>query len=361
MPKDASKTEPNAESKRRWFRYSLRTLFLLMTMICIVAAWTTWKLVPSMQQKHAIDSLRGNGTILTFQYDYQVPYYDGKMKGQPPPEPGSLAKLVGVDLTHDVTKVQLLERSFQTPEDFQQAVSSLRWLPHLRFLQIYSPHRGDLDLKPLARLKDLEQLHLDEDRLDDSAMKYLSKLNHLWNLTLGSGQISDDGLVSVANLKNLKELTVYENQLTDVGLARLANLTGLEQLILAKNQITGSGLGHLANLTKLYDLTLDDNPITDEGLKTLPALPGLSFLSLVRTNVTDASIQVLGKLPADREISISIAGSKISSEGAAKLHKLLPRSTIWIQGSGFNDTSNATEVFLPPGSDDPVVVSPAAN
>src|SRR5262245_39979121 len=196
MSSDAARIESIRRPRWKWFRYSLRSLLLLVTMICVVIAW---KVVPTLQQTYAINALKGTGRYVTFQYDYQFRHIENE-KGKPAPEPSWVAKIFGVDAVHDIVKVQIIDDEYRRPEDFQQAVSSLYYLPRLRYLQIYAPRSAPLDLTPLARLKNLEELHLYEDRVDDDALQNLHRLDHLWNLNLGSNRISDGGLAALSNL-----------------------------------------------------------------------------------------------------------------------------------------------------------------
>jgi hypothetical protein len=93
MSGDTTNAKPSApRPKRRWFRHSLRTLLLALTVIGLVLGL---KVIPTIEQKHAVSALKGNGRLVAYQYDYQLANYHGDVKGNPPPEPACPAKLVG--------------------------------------------------------------------------------------------------------------------------------------------------------------------------------------------------------------------------------------------------------------------------
>jgi hypothetical protein len=100
MSNEATRIEPVIRARRRWFRYSLRTLFLLVTVLCVLCAVLVWKMVPAIRQKNAINAIHGNGTIVASQYDFEVPYFDGNMRanlGQG--QPGLRRSLVSIAST----------------------------------------------------------------------------------------------------------------------------------------------------------------------------------------------------------------------------------------------------------------------
>jgi hypothetical protein len=61
--------------KRRWFAFSLRTMFIMVTMLCIAVAWLTYQLHWIRERHAAMSSLRGR-QILTF--DNGSSYRNGK-------------------------------------------------------------------------------------------------------------------------------------------------------------------------------------------------------------------------------------------------------------------------------------------
>jgi hypothetical protein len=374
MASQPNKANTTSRPKRRWFRYSLRTFFVFVTAICLLVGL---KIVPFLYQRQAINSFKGNGYFpIPYQYEYQLDYYNGhEPKGKPPPEPAWSERVFGADIAHDVVKVQLFEKGFDNRADFQQAVSNLRYLTSLRFLDVDSPNylQGG-ELESLKNLKGLQELHLTHDQLDDNELQNLKNLKQLKTLALMWNRIGGEGLVHLEQLDNLQTLDLYENNIGDAALIHLGKLTNLEDLCLEKNRLTGSGLQYLSGLTKLKTLTLskndihgeylkhlaslnelqfltlDDNPLENEHLKEIVKLPNLAELSLVRTKLTDECIESLEELPAG--CAIVLTGTKLTPNGLRNLSRARPQSTIYIQGEfdGY-DPSAVEAVPYAPKSD----------
>ena len=134
---------------------------------------------------------------------------------------------------------------------------------------------SNVDLAPLANLKNLESLDLSNSYNDDfSALQSLEKLERLIVCT--------DDLTPIANLKSLKELHVVIGNLTD--LSPLERLTNLEILSLANcHELTD--LSPLRGLTKLKHLNCWHTKV--DSLNPLENLVDLEQLNLGRTDVSD--------------------------------------------------------------------------
>src|SRR5215472_11733037 len=100
MSDELASNMPVVTSKRRWFRYSLRTLFVLTTAICAFAAW---KIVPAVRQKQAVSGLKD---VAFVSYDYN---YESVRKGEKGmrPEPSWVGTWLGVDSVHNAVQVSI--------------------------------------------------------------------------------------------------------------------------------------------------------------------------------------------------------------------------------------------------------------
>ena len=240
-----------SKPKRRWFRFSLRMLFVLITVICVVV---NWKVVPAVQQRQAVSGLK-DFAFVSYDYSYESVRTDDK--GKPPPEPSWAARVIGVDSVHNAVQVSVSRRN-----DVHGRLSGLKHLPRLRDLNI-SDCRGldDQDLEPICGLTRLERLCLVDDQLTDSALGCLRDLIRLRELYLYQNRLGDAGMSNLARLSSLEKLILFDNHIGDVGLAAVTNLSNLKDIDLSMNQITGEGLRHLANLTNLESLTLAKNQV----------------------------------------------------------------------------------------------------
>ena len=71
----------NRKTYRRWFRFSLRTLLLLVTLCSVGFAWFGLKVHRSREQRAAVEALEKIGAVVRYGYDPQ--YRDGSLSGTP--------------------------------------------------------------------------------------------------------------------------------------------------------------------------------------------------------------------------------------------------------------------------------------
>src|SRR5262245_51133830 len=153
----------NPPSRRRWFRprYSLRMLFVVMTVVCVVAGY--W-LRGAVRKQRAIDQFEGRYCIVVYRDA------SGRTSKQPtiPRYLRPLSPLIGEEAFGDVVGVQIS----------------------------YTPTTNHA-LRYLADLPTVEQLWLDRSNITDEGLPYLQACPKLRTLTLGSLRISDRGLIEI--------------------------------------------------------------------------------------------------------------------------------------------------------------------
>ncbi|GAB3502784.1 ribonuclease inhibitor [Spirosoma knui] len=105
---------------------------------------------------------------------------------------------------------------------------------------------------------------------NDAQAVLLPKLSEqiVW-LRLGDTDISDVTLAQVAKLKNLQKLHLEQTDVTDAGLSQLKGLTNLEYLNLYGTSISDAGLAEIAQLKSLKTVYLWQTKVTEQGLATL--------------------------------------------------------------------------------------------
>ncbi|GAB3952519.1 ribonuclease inhibitor [Spirosoma harenae] len=98
-------------------------------------------------------------------------------------------------------------------------------------------------------------------------------------LKLGDTEVTDAALTQVAKLKNLQKLHLEQTKITDAGLKQLKNLTNLEYLNLYGTAITDAGVAELISLKNLKTLYLWQTKVTDQGIATLKkSMPKLEII-----------------------------------------------------------------------------------
>ena len=184
-------TEPTKPKPRRRFRqYSLRTLFVLLT---VFGVWLGWTVHRANEQRKAVEWVRKIGGGVA--YDYQIDADGRFIADAEPPGPKWLAQLIGADYFQEVSFVELHEKQIS-------------------------------DMTLLANLASLETLHIDDTQVSD--LTPLAGLKNLEGLLLNNTPVSD--LTPLAKLTSLELLSFKGTQVSD--LTPLTKLTSLPTLCL---------------------------------------------------------------------------------------------------------------------------------
>src|SRR5579871_5042921 len=121
-----------ASRSKFWrFRFGLRTLFLAMSIICLIIGF---ELGAIREQQQAINALKGNGRIIPYEYDYEYEYERNGHKDLANADPSLSAKVFGVDAVHHVARIDIVEGGFSNGQDLHNSLSALYHLNKLRQL-----------------------------------------------------------------------------------------------------------------------------------------------------------------------------------------------------------------------------------
>ncbi len=251
MPQETNKP------KRRFFRFSLRSFLIVVTILCV---WLGWFLYRVEQQREVVRWVEENGGLVEYEYQYTS---GGEFKNIPPPGPRWLCNILGVDYFSSVVNVYL-DRSHRDDPLFND-LKPLASLTKLRRLGLEYCNVGDLT--PLAGLTNLEYLGLANSQVKD--LTVLAGLTNLATLYLSQTHVTD--LTPLVALTSIKHLSLDNTQVSD--LTPLAGLTNLEYLDLY-SATKVSNVRPLASLTRLEHLSLGYTNVNEQELKKLKqALP----------------------------------------------------------------------------------------
>ncbi len=131
--------------------------------------------------------------------------------------------------------------------------------------------------------KELNQLEIsavNAGSFNDSQAALLPKLADqiVW-LKLGNTQISDVAMGHIARLKNLQKLHLEQTKITDAGLKLITTLPYLEYLNLYGTGVTDAGLRSLSGFKNLQTVYLWQTNVTEAGLAAQrKAMPGVEFV-----------------------------------------------------------------------------------
>jgi hypothetical protein len=264
MPADQVQTR----RPRRWFRFSLRTLFVL---VAIVAVLLGIHVRGVRNQEAAVERILELGGYAFFEYQCDE-------SGVALPEP---------------------RRSQVSPRGPQWLRS---WL---------GPHHFNA----------VVAVGLGGTQATDDDLECLEELPRLKRVSLSPSRIGNDGLVHLKNAHDLRYLSLERTQVDDGGMKHIAHLTALENLQLPEN-ITDDGLGQLGGLTRLRSLVLNRTRITDDGLQHVTAFKDLAMLHFWRTQISDTGLEHLKVLKNLK--SLDARGTHVTAHGAEELQRELP-------------------------------------
>lgn len=264
-------------------RYSLRTLFVVLTCMAL-CAWQAYRLrVAYESERRAVAELRDRGI--------QV-----RTELQPPCGlPGNWGL-------------------------WQQAVTvTCRDYP------------SDADLNAMTDLPKLECIRLEGSLIDDVAVRRISGLHGVGTLLIRDSRVTDCGLTALRGMR-LERLTIYNNvnirghglnwlansrlhrlnadrtPINDDGLRAISSASTLRTLIIASNDITDDGIGWLTNLRELEDLQLYGDRLTDQGLLKLATSPSIERLYCGGIGITTRGRKELQRLRPDIRYGSGIGG-----------------------------------------------------
>ena len=223
-----SMTTDPPKSRRRFFRFNLRTLLIVVAVFCLFVGTVVKR---ARDQKSAVEAIIENGGLVA---------YANHLSKSNPLAPEWLRKFLGNDYFSGVAVVTFM-----------------------------GPTINDTNLATIKRLPDLTWLTVSGKQITDAGLVHLEGLSELVILVLGPTEIDGSGLVHIEGLTKLKSLSLGQTNVTDEGLNHLRKLTSLEKLYLGNTKITDEGLIHLQGLTNLIQLSLDATAVTDEGAQAL--------------------------------------------------------------------------------------------
>lgn len=188
-------TEPTP-TRRRWFQFRSRTLFVVTIVVSLGSAWA----IKVRRIAERRDAFISAGLMFSVREDSYQPLWH--------------LILFGMD-------VRFAARIWGDSTTTDDGLVHLRELTHLH------------------------SLYLSGDQVTDSGLSHLKGLTQLEILSLGGTQLTDDGVANLKRLIQLQELVLDGTEITDAGLSHLHGLTKLRSLHLGSTRITNDGIAKL--------------------------------------------------------------------------------------------------------------------
>ena len=214
---------------------------------------------------------------------------DDKIK----PALASLSKAPGSASTGGNQPTESAVLSLKVPEPNEKALASLKSV--------------NLLVNPVASEQNfLEVSAVNAPEFSDAKVAMLTPLAEqiIW-LKLGDTKITDTALSEIAKLKNLNKLHLEYTDVTDAGLKNLLGLPYLEYLNLVGTKVTDAGIQNLASLKALQNVFVWKSGVTETGIAQLrKARPDLNIV----TGLDEAAVAAF--LQAGKADSSQVAAKK---------------------------------------------------
>jgi len=345
------------QKPRRWRRFRLRTLFLLILLAALPLSWIAARHRQAARERAAIEAIREVGGTFGFYgrrelFGWKAPVWAHELAGSGP---------------------RVADLWFREPSEFSDADAELLVrldpLPALslhntqvtdRGLETLSQHRGiqrldlkgtpvsDEGLRYVAAMSQLTSLDLRETKVTCTGIELIGEMPNLQVLELGGPLINDEAIEKLAELKlvwiglrktditdkSLAHLTKMplrhgyfdDSRISDTGMKELARIRTLKVLDVSGTRITDVALAAFSNHPRLTALDVDDTSIGDKGLQAVVSVPRLLALDMANTAVTDEGLRHL--IQAKRLNRIDLQGTVVSDQGIAQLNALPTLGTL---------------------------------
>lgn len=378
---------PSGRPSRQWyfptFRISLRTLFVLFTVSCLVCGWVGRCLSLGYRRARAVEQLQASAydvinepetTVSRWAFWWMPPAYRENVKEVHLPANGLTPECISALASLPACNRLNISGEF----DSEQSLAPLMQLdrmPHPVCLELYFPITGYTptaeclaNCLPFSRLK---ELRLFGDGIGDTHVAILAAAESLQHLDLkvtcctpaglerlalrtpvlnslrvtGSSEMvraaaqfpmleSLDisswgrGFVDFEPLKGstrLRALRISGFGMANASCPSIARLPLLESLSICETNISDAGIASITQAKQLTELRVYSTPISDRGLAELPRLANLKVLSLNfdPRKVSDVAAMHLGNCLSLEELSLSNTDlSDMGLEHLAQLPKL---------------------------------------
>jgi Leucine-rich repeat (LRR) protein len=303
-----------ARGSRRRFRFSMRTLLLIVGLCAVLASWFPVTAAHDRTERAALSKIKEAGgrekewrefaglfhrvSSLSFTLFFGPTgvFTDDTLKG----------------LLPDLKQLRHLDAlEFANTDVTDSSVGALvRERPYLKSLSLEGTRTTDAGLDAIkSGLPRLEQLCVARSKVTiDGVLAFREampncRLDGVFDLSavirLRAIEMSVNSPITDAHVPRLvpkaTTTSLYANSLAIGGraLEYIGTCENLECLELTGTDLTDAGLRSLGGLKSLKKLSLDNDNVSDDGLRELAGCHGLSRLSLECTHVTKEGVELL--------------------------------------------------------------------
>ena len=263
MQTEPPKSDP-PKRKRRWFQFSLRTMMVFVTLLCLGLGLNSIR-VRANRQRATVEKLRSIKAVVL--YDYETDELGNALNLTRVQKPGPewLVNFLGVDWFATAVHVTAHEIDDGT-------VEALADLPNLKLLHVVETPPSLFQV--VGCLNALRVLELERNRtpfrpLIDEDWKGFENLHQLRHLTLEGFHVKDPALVHLKAATQLEVIKLRHTRISDAALENLEGLKALRHIDLVGSRVSDACLIHLRALPSLKSLMVISTRITSKGIRRL--------------------------------------------------------------------------------------------
>ena len=329
------------------FRFSLKTLLLLITLMCV---WLGLSYSNARRQQRAVEAIVASHGRVGYDRDPHDEAEDlpaGMLAG-----PKWLRSLLGRHYFDTVVSVTLNgSRAQGESRRFADVGHWLADLPHVQRLELsYLEVTGD-DLAFVATTVDPESLTCIEMEISDQAAARLASASRLGHLGLNNVVISAKGVAEFKKLPKLKSFllscrhlevvpigqvppSVETYKLGDEVVTAFLEFPELRSLTLHATLISDDGVKILSRLERLVDLSIASPNITNGAMQDIVKLKNLTWLGIAYTQIGDETLNRLSELPELKTLWLS---PRVTNAGLPTVAALQKLESLYLSGKQIND------------------------
>ena len=208
-------------------RFSLRSLFVVMTAFAIVFAIVAAKVRKSLDPAGIRETIERHGGTVDV---------DGIRRCAP----NWVQTLLGTEYDGNIVCVHFFDA-----EVSDDALLCLRRLPFLKTICVQDCSISDDTVSHLRRLDSARDLYFINTDIGDTGVARLKGMESLDILGLARTKITDKSMEHVTHMPALRILDVRRTGVTDVGLRHLEKVRGLDVLLITDTKVTDDGIMRL--------------------------------------------------------------------------------------------------------------------
>lgn len=203
--------------RRNWFALSLKTAFLVLTLLCI---WLGFVVSAARRQERIVEAVCELGGYIEYDYEWdsevrQMIDWEGNGGVGPAPEPAGPSWLRGLIGKHYFCSVVWVYLP-ATPDASDELVADIGQLSELRYLCLHGcSNVTDAGIRQLPSSLPLISLDLDSTALSDAGVRHVSRLKNLEQLYIRNTNATANCSQFIRDIKHLKRIGVDADVMPD--------------------------------------------------------------------------------------------------------------------------------------------------